>query len=259
MIAMKPLMMDQHMLVDSRIRDLLILSCELQPDDIVLEIGPGEGFITNQLALASNKIIAIEQDHRFDDSLSKLHLAVKIIYGNALEIFDRVVVTKVVANLPFSISEPFIKKLLKKNIECASLIVSLHFFDLISSPSPANSKWALMMPLFYSVEKICDVPKTSFSPKPRVKTVLMKLTRRPGPFTISESILRDLILKDDKLVKNAITIAIKIRIACTKWQAKQMFLSLRIPKQLHSKRVDHLSNRQFGIVSAKITSTPLFK
>lgn len=249
--------LDQHMLVDPGIRDLLIKAAHLSPKDIVLEIGAGQGYITRELAKHCAKVYAFEQDRGFSKSMAGLPSWVEIRYGNALGNIGSVSFSKIVSNLPFSISEPFIKSLLTKEVECASLIVSKHFFDLLSPASLTESKWAVITPLFYSLEKIGDVPKEAFTPQPKIKTVLITLTRRASPFTMSEFILRQVILQDDKLVKNALTNAIKTATGCTKWQAKQGFLTLKIPNHLHRKRVDHLSNRQFKEVTRKITSARL--
>lgn len=242
---------DQHMLIDEHIRDMLIESSDPHPEDVVIEVGPGTGFITKELVKRYTTVIAIESDPRFKDSLSTLPPSVEVQYGNALEFPIPLGGATIVANLPFSISEPFLKKLIQEDAKTVALLVSRHFYNVLKS----KSKWAIITPLFFTITKICDVPKEAFFPQPKVMCVLLQLTRRNGPFSLQESIIRELVLQDDKKLKNALINAIKSSTGCTKWQARQQVLSLSIPERLHDKRADHLSSRQFQDVVRKVMGT----
>lgn len=246
---------DQHHLIDSNVRDHLIAAAHLDPDDVVLEIGAGTGYITKELSKHCKKVISVEVDPRFKPYLCSLPNNVDVRYGNILGLITRISFTKLVSNLPFSITEPLLKQLLKSKLETAALLVGSHFFSLLSS----DSKWSIITPLFFTVNKLEDVPKHAYQPQPRVQTVLLTLENQVRPLTIPERILKELVLQDDKKLKNALTNSIKITMGVPKLQAKKTAESLGIPAAFFAKRVDHLSNRQFGIVCATIAATPLFK
>lgn len=249
---MESLQYDQHFLIDPAVRDQLISCARLTSKDVVLEIGAGTGFITQELARHCAKVIAVEMDLRFKPDLASLPANVEVLFGNALDIIGRINYSKVVANPPFAICEPLLKALLKKNPKRISLLVSAHFYSLFYS----ESKWALIAPLFYTISKVMDVPKNAYEPLPRVSTVIMLFVRRTANLTTFEKIIKEMVLQDDKKVKNALANAFRTVLCISKLQATNLSKSMLVPPVIGLKRVDHLSNRQFKSMHQKIS---LFK
>ena len=237
--------LDQHFLEDKLILSLIVKEAKLKKDDIVLEIGAGEGILTKELAKKS-KVIAIELDEKFKKDLELLNVDVR--FGNALDFINYLKFNKIVANIPYSISEPLFKKLLKLDFDLAILMISENFFSLFSN----DSKWSVIAKIFFDIKKIKDVSKECFNPKPRVDSVLIKLKKRKSKLTIIEKIIKEFVLQDDKKVKNALKFAIKRVEILTKNQAEERMYKLGIPLNLFEKNVDYLSNEQFMIVYNKI-------
>ena len=238
--------LDQHFLEDKLILSLIVKEAKLKKDDIVLEIGAGKGILTKELAKKCKKVIAIELDEKFKKDLELLNVDVR--FGNALDFINYLKFNKIVANIPYSISEPLFKKLLKLDFDLAILMISENFFSLFSN----DSKWSVIAKIFFDIKKIKDVSKECFNPKPRVDSVLIKLKKRKSKLTIIEKIIKEFVLQDDKKVKNALKFAIKRIGNLTKNQAEERMYKLGIPLNLFEKNVDYLSNEQFMIVYNKI-------
>ncbi|MCK5459008.1 MAG: methyltransferase domain-containing protein, partial [Thermoplasmatales archaeon] len=115
----------QHFLIDKHVAEREITYADIGTDDVVLEIGPGKGILTQLLAKKAKKIIAIEIDSALVEKLentvpgnvSVIHADIMKIDFNTLPRFN-----KIVSNLPFQISSPVTFKLLKYPFSKAVLI-----------------------------------------------------------------------------------------------------------------------------------------
>jgi 16S rRNA (adenine1518-N6/adenine1519-N6)-dimethyltransferase len=245
---------DQHFLINMDVVNASIQAAQLKKQDIVLEIGPGKGILTNELAKHCHKVIAIEIDEHLKKELACLPKNVELIFGNALELISPstdLKFNKIVANIPYSISEPLLRKLLKLHLDCAVLLVSKSFYYLLSDK---ESKWSTIINLFFQLEKVQDVSKTLFNPKPKTDSVLMKLNPRTSALTAAEQLLKEIVLQDDKKLKNALIYALLRVKSLTKKQTKEVIEQLDLDKNWLNKRVDHLSNFQFNSLAEIIAS-----
>src|SRR3989344_566384 len=113
--------MGQNFLVDKLILDKIIKSADLSISDTVLEIGPGIGTLTYALAKKSKKVIAIEKDRFMVDILKETLQDVEnveVIQGDILKILNlksKILNYKVVANIPYYLTSPLIRKLLESD------------------------------------------------------------------------------------------------------------------------------------------------
>ncbi|MFH0701015.1 MAG: rRNA adenine N-6-methyltransferase family protein [Candidatus Woesearchaeota archaeon] len=244
----EPLHHDQHFLIDKEVLSASLKAAELKKVDVVLEIGPGKGILTAELAKKCQKVIAIEIDESLKDKLSCLPKNVEIIFGNALELMEDQPFNKLVANIPYAISEPLFKKLLKMKFDLAVLLVGESFYLLLEE----ISKWSVIGRLFFDISKVMDVSRNCFDPKPRVDSVLMKIEPRKKELTDKEKILKELVLQEDKKLKNALMFSIMRVKNLTKKQAKEIIDKILFPKELWNKRVTHLSNVQFRLFYEKM-------
>ena len=239
---------DQHFLTNIDVVKASIKAAELNKNETVLEIGPGKGILTKELAKKCKEVIAIEIDESLKSELEKLPKNVEILYGNALKLIDDVHFTKIVANIPYSITEPLFGKLLKLEIEVAVLLIGQNFYELLSQ----EGKWNTISKLFFDVEKIMDVSRDNFEPRPRTDSVLIKITPRKKLLSVEEKIMKELILQDDKKLKNALMFAqMRVR-SITKNQAREEIEKIKLSKELWDKRVMHLSGVQFEVVAKEI-------
>lgn len=170
-------MFDQFFLIDEATVKKLVETALVEKADCVLEIGAGTGIVTKEIAKKAGKVIAIEIDRRFENDLKKLPSNVEVIFGDALEIFDKKKkFSKIISSLPSSLVEPLAYLLAKINFKVASVLVPLKFVDKITKD------WVLTA--YLQSELICKVNKKSFSPQPKTNWALIKIERKPNPFEV---------------------------------------------------------------------------
>lgn len=186
----------QNFLIDANIVDNILNSAEVSKNDIIIEIGPGIGSMTQQLLKNSNKVYSIEIDNRLYPILEEnfrnydnfvliksdfLELDLKdfierIKLENALNDETKI---KVVANLPYYISTAIIMKLLESNIEIETMVFMLQKEVAYRIGAKKDSKdYGILsiMCQYFSVPKICfKVSKNCFIPKPNVDSVVIRL------------------------------------------------------------------------------------
>lgn len=161
---------DQFFLVDEGVLAKIIKVAAIKPNERVLEIGPGLGTITRELAKKAKEVLAVEIDPQFKPALMGLPRNVKIIYGNALD--QKIKFDKLVASLPYSLGEPLMEKLIKIPFRRLVLILPQKLAERLKISLP----WTT----FYKTEIIAPVPKSAFYPQPKTSSVLVKITRRPS-------------------------------------------------------------------------------
>ena len=123
----------QNFLTDIRIQKKIIQSCDLKPEDIVVEIGPGQGVLTRLIALQVKRLICVETDHDLIGPLgSTLPSSVEIIHADFLKwdmshLPDGV---KVIGNIPYYISTPIIEKLIEDRTKLSAVFLTVQLtFD----------------------------------------------------------------------------------------------------------------------------------
>ncbi len=238
---------DQHFLKDNLIFDKIIKTSRLNKEDVILEIGAGDGRLTKLIVDKVKAVEVVEIDEKFIgylDELKNLHKNLTVHFGNALDFIDKLRFNKIVSNIPYSITEPLFKELLKIKFDLCVFIIGKNFHDLIKSK---ESKWSLIIPEFFDISLIETIPRDKFEPKPRVDSVLIKIKESE----VKNKNLRGFILQDDKKVKNAIVKSLRDN-GLTNKQAKDKLTELNIPGGILEKSVDYLSNKQFFFVVEKL-------
>lgn len=183
----------QNFLTDRRVALRILDAAELQPDDAVLEIGPGLGALTLLMAERVRHVIAVEVDARLVAILQTVIEAqglnnITLIQANALsqpvpELLRGEPRAKVVANIPYSITSPLLEHLLKHKA-CLPLIVLTVQKEvaerLVAQPgSAAYGALSLFVQYHAQVEYLGRVPNTAFYPQPEVDSAIVKLTPVP--------------------------------------------------------------------------------
>lgn len=205
--------LDQHFLADERILDKIVEAAHIVPGEKVLEIGAGIGNLTERLLCYTDKVIAVELDHKLVAILEdrfKEEKKLQIIHGDILEVelpdFD-----KVVANLPYSISSEITFKLFKHHFKLGILMYQYEFAQrLIAKPGSDNySRLTVNTSYFADVSLLMRVPKGAFFPPPQVDSAVVKICPRPPPFAVIDSnfflkFVTAIFTKRRKKLKNAI-------------------------------------------------------
>ena len=229
--------LDQHFLVDEKIIKTFIDSCEITKDDIVLEVGPGKGVLTKYLSKQAKKLLVVEKDVRLLPFLKDYD----VTYRDILH-YDIPDVNKIVTSLPYSITEPFLYKLLDVNFDKLIMMCGKNFVDNLESN---NTKLSIMCNLYFNYTKICDVKPDSFNPKPKVMSSLITMTKKDeDKLSKKDKIVRLLYKYRYMKVKNALKeILIKLD-NLTQRQAKDIIKTYNINEDISNKLFDELSNSE---------------
>lgn len=199
----------QHFLHDTRIIQQIIKAISPEPEQRILEIGPGQGALTFPLLRKIKHLTAIELDC---DLIEPLRLQaqgvgeLEIINADVLSVNFTVLADystlRIVGNLPYNISTP----ILFHCLEHASAIHDMHFMlqkEVVErmSAEPGRKVYgrlSVMLQLRCRVEPLFDVPPSAFCPPPKVDSAVVKLT----PLSIDEVPIKDLPFID-RLVRAA--------------------------------------------------------
>lgn len=164
-------------MVDADLIKRIVSYAEVNKNDAVFEIGPGTGNLTSEILKKTINVIAVEKDQKLSEKLQ--HRGAKIILGDALKIeFPKF--SKCVSNIPYSISKKLVIKLLNHDFKVSVLTVQEEFADkLVAKPRTKNyTALSVFAQSQVSIELLEDVPKNAFKPQPKVKSAVIRLTRK---------------------------------------------------------------------------------
>lgn len=172
--------LDQHFLVDKNALNLIIKTADLKPTDTILEIGPGPGVLTTELAQHAKKVVAVELDSAYAEILTRQSLDNITVINEDIQKYDLTKLPKgykVVANLPYSITSRILRQLLASDNKPASLtvLVQKEVAARITARAGALSILALSVQYFGTPELIAVVPKHSFYPAPKVDSAILQV------------------------------------------------------------------------------------
>ncbi|PHS73657.1 MAG: 16S rRNA (adenine(1518)-N(6)/adenine(1519)-N(6))-dimethyltransferase [Cycloclasticus sp.] len=199
----------QNFLQDSRIIHQILMAINPSPTDHVVEIGPGQGAITEPLLDSNCQLDVVELDRDLVDRLEKRfsHIERFSLYSADALTFDFAVLDsgerlRIIGNLPYNISTPLLFHLLSQ----ASHIRDMHFMlqkEIVNrlEAQPGSKQFgrlSIMIQIFCQVEALFDVDPECFHPKPKVMSSIVRLT----PHASSKYSIDDITLFET-LVKNA--------------------------------------------------------
>lgn len=189
----------QNFLIDHGVVEDIAIGSQVDSETLVIEIGPGQGVLTEELAEYAGGLIAVELDDRLIPYLRTrfaLKDHVEIIHGDILEINLEEMIregkkkydvsnVRVVGNLPYYITTPIIMKLLESGIpfESITIMMQKEVADrLIAEPGTKNTG-AITYAVQYrcTVDKICEADRFCFDPAPKVDSVVLRLNLRKEP------------------------------------------------------------------------------
>lgn len=239
--------LDQHFLISETVINKFIESSNLTKNDICLEIGPGKGILTKIIAPKVKKLTVIEKDNRLEEYLKEIP-NINIIIGDAIkESWPKV--NKIITSIPYSIIEPFIKKLTKENFD--ELIMMMGKNYCMNAIDKKITYLSLMTNVFFNIEKIIDVPKEAFNPEPRVTSCLVRLTPKKE-LTKTEELFQNIYNLDHKKCKNAIIESLIIRDNLTQKEAKEIVNSLNIDENILNKPFSLIKNEELETLYNKL-------
>ncbi|KYD05844.1 16S rRNA (adenine(1518)-N(6)/adenine(1519)-N(6))-dimethyltransferase RsmA [Saccharococcus caldoxylosilyticus] len=187
----------QNFLIDTNILRKIVDAAEISSETGAIEIGPGIGALTEQLARRAKKVVAFEIDQRLlpilADTLSP-YGNVRIIHQDVLKAdihqviadeFTDVADIMVVANLPYYVTTPIIMKLLTDRLPIRGMVVMLQkeVADRLAAKPGTKDYGSLSIAVQYYTEAavVMTVPRTVFIPQPNVDSAVIRLIKRKQP------------------------------------------------------------------------------
>ena len=209
----------QNFIVDKNIIHSIISKSKIDKDTLVIEIGPGAGSLTTELDKVSGHVLAYEIDKTLKPVLEKHNLNnTTIIYEDFLKRnveedlknynYKK---TYVVANLPYYITTPIIIKLIEDKLNIDKIVVMVQKevgdrFKAVPNTKEYNSL-SIFLNYYYTVEKLLDVSKNVFIPKPNVDSIVVAFTKKENKVKVDNEqiffkLVRDSFKQKRKTLKN---------------------------------------------------------
>lgn len=186
----------QNFLIDTHVLDKIISAAGVTKDDMVLEIGPGIGTMTQYLAEAARQVVAVEIDANLipilKETLSEYD-NITVINADILKVdihqlaqeYNGGKPIKVVANLPYYITTPIIMGLFESGvpIDNITVMVQKEVADRMQEGPGSKDYGALSLAVQYYAEPyiVANVPPNCFIPRPNVGSAVIRLTRHQTP------------------------------------------------------------------------------
>ncbi len=188
----------QHFLVDEAVLEHILSAAQLDPGDVVVEVGPGLGILTEALAKQGARVIAVELDSKLVALLRKRLSAfsdVKIVHADILEVTTQQLLQnnlsaseltrgyKVIANLPYYITSPVLRHFLEIEPRPSTMVVMVQkeVGEAIAAIPGKMSLLSVKIQFYSKPTIICYVPAASFYPPPKVESVILRLDVYPQP------------------------------------------------------------------------------
>jgi len=187
----------QNFLIDHNILNKIVSAAELGPDKGALEIGPGIGALTQQLAKLAGRVLAIEIDQRLLPILGETlepYPHATVVHGDVLKLdlpelfrqhFAGVDGVSVVANLPYYITTPIIMMLLEQKLPLENIVVMIQkeVADRMAARPGTKDYGSLSIAVQFhcEAELVTIVPRTVFVPQPNVDSAVIRLRVRKTP------------------------------------------------------------------------------
>lgn len=206
----------QNFLVDDTVIAGIIAAISPQPDDLIVEIGPGLGALTAPLLAGIRHLHVIEIDRDIVAQLKQEfpQQQLTIHEGDALK-FDFATLgpdLRVIGNLPYNISTPILFHLAQSSDCLRDIHVMLQkevVERMVALPSTAEyGRLSVMLQYQFTMEKVLEVPAEAFRPAPKVESAVVRmLPRRPRP-SCDETVLAHVVAKAfgqrRKMLRNAL-------------------------------------------------------
>lgn len=191
----------QNFLVDRNYIERIVDAIAPEPDDRVLEIGPGRGALTGLLAARTNNLVVVEIDRDLARDIELQWPEVTVVAGDVMKLdleklLDASHLCRVVGNLPYHIATPLLFVLLRfsERIEDMYFTLQEELVERICA-SPGTKAWgrlSVMMQYHAEVTPLFRVPSSAFRPRPRVESRMLKVKpRAPAQRAKSLEVLED--------------------------------------------------------------------
>jgi 16S rRNA (adenine1518-N6/adenine1519-N6)-dimethyltransferase len=176
----------QNFLVDTNLLDAIVRDAKLEPEDVVLEVGAGEGPLTERLARVAAHVHAIELDRKLEPALAGVAALpdVDLHWGDAMKL-DLTALdpapTRIVSNLPYSIATPLVLRTIEElpSVERWTIMVQREIAERLRS-NPDRREYGIpsvLAQIACDMRTVRAVNRAVFRPPPRVDSIVIELWR----------------------------------------------------------------------------------
>ena len=241
----------QNFLIDNRIRDKIIDSCQLKPTDIVLEIGPGKGVLSKPIFPLVNHLILVEKDHQLHHNLTEEFSGqtIDIIQSDILKFSIPDYSQKIIllGNIPYNISTPILEYAIlnRSKIKSFFMTVQLEFGQRLSAEPGSKDFGSLScFAQFYAdIKMLFKIKNTCFNPAPKVQSCFVRMDFIDQPrYSVSDE-EKFLWFIKQSFSKRRKTIANSLALKKPKETSLKILKTLNYDEQL---RVENLSLEDFA-------------
>ena len=259
----------QNFLVDEKAVETILDVSDITKDDVVVEIGPGLGFVTEHLVKLAKKVYAVELDEDMVNEISKIGADnLEIIHNDILktDLSQFGENLKIVANIPYYITSPILAHLLgevndldNKNRNSISQVVLMVQYEvakrLVANENSSSKEFGLLSILaqfWADIEFVRKVGARSFFPAPKVDSAIVKLNVKKEPllkltnYDFFKKVVKGCFATRRKNIKNSL-----VNVGFAKNAVEQTLQELSIDENL---RGETLSIEQMGELSEKLKS-----
>ena len=187
--------LDQHFLTNEKIAKEIISFLNIKGNESVLEIGPGKGILSKYI----KKATLVELDKCLADELKNKFPEHKIINKNILKI--NLSYDKIIGNIPYSICEPLINKLIKSNFRLCIITVPEKFME--------KGLLQLIIPVVLETKTLLKIDKNEFSPIPKINSKVIEIKKKE--LNNKERLIKKIYICSDKKLKNIINTDLKFK------------------------------------------------
>ena len=245
----------QNFLADPNLLDAIVRDAELRPDDVALEVGAGEGVLSERLADAAAHLHSVELDRSLAEALESLASRpnVSLHWADAMQIdFGalRPVPTVVVSNLPYAVATPVILRTIEQlpSLRSWTVMVQREIADRLRA-APGSRIYgspSVLAQLACEVRLLRKVDPAVFRPRPRVDSAILALRRTgPGADTETRELVRAAFAHRRKALARSVEHARPGSLAVVRTALEQLDLPA-------DARAEALSPDDFAALSAKL-------
>jgi 16S rRNA (adenine1518-N6/adenine1519-N6)-dimethyltransferase len=245
----------QNFLADPNLLDAIVRDAELGPDDVVLEVGAGEGVLTERLAAVAAYVHTVEIDRGLEPALERIAALpnVELHWGDAMKLdltALRPEPTAMVANLPYSVATPLLLRTIEQlpTLQRWTVMVQREIADRLRA-APGSRTYgspSAVAQLACEVELVRAVDPAVFKPRPRVDSAILRL-RRTGPGADAET--RELIRAAFAHRRKSLARSLEHARPGSLAPARAALAELGLPEDA---RAEALAPEQFAALSAKL-------
>jgi len=245
----------QNFLADPNLLDAIVRDAELAPEDVVLEVGAGEGVLSGRLAATAAHLHTVEIDRGLEEALAPVAALpnVELHWGDAMKLdlaALRPAPTAMVANLPYSVATPLILRTIEEqpSLQRWTVMVQREIADRLRA-GPGSRTYgspSAVAQLACEVELVRAVDPAVFKPRPRVDSAILRL-RRTGPGADAET--RALIRAAFAHRRKSLARSLEHAAPGSLGPARAALAELGLPEDA---RAEALAPQQFAALSAKL-------